>query len=64
MIRVRVWVNGLPKGGNPITVTIPAIPCRGDLLSMPAFAAARVLDVKWDINPDRDPVLIVDVITS
>ncbi len=58
---MRLWLEDGPSPGKPIETELPAVPREGELLRTPWFAARRVRAVKWDIDPQREPVLIVDV---
>ena len=60
-ISVRLWVKDAPSPGQPYRFSLPAVPPEGGLVRTPWAAARRVEQVAYDIDPGREPVLIVDI---
>jgi hypothetical protein len=61
MTAVRIWSDHLPQRDNPVAVDMDSVPREGDTLALPGIDSLRVRWVRWDINPDRDIVVFVDV---
>jgi len=60
-ISVRLWPDDAPSREQPYRLTLPAVPREGDLIKTPWAPLSRVRTICWDIDPAREPVLIVDI---